>query len=221
MKTARPRRRPAGTDLVEAKKLAFLVRSLHVTGHNPATSGNYSFRSSVFPQHAYISQSGVDKSAFAASHLIPVDVATGEIAAPARAENVRISDEAPVHLQVYRSTSARCVLHSHLLDAVLFADLFPGQKEVAISGLELLKGFRGIKSHEASVPVPLFENTQDMSDLAVRLGRVLEGGPEVYGFILRRHGLYVWGQSVSEAKRHLEVFEYVFKYHLRTRGNSL
>jgi methylthioribulose-1-phosphate dehydratase len=221
LKKSRLRLRLAGPDLVEAKTLATLVRSLSAAGHSPATSGNYSFRSSVFPDRAYISQSGVDKSAFAAAHLIPVVVATGEVVSGPRAEKIKISDEAPVHLQAYRSTSARCVLHSHLLEALLFADLFPGQKEVSISGLELLKGFRGIKSHEASVPVPLFENTQDMSDLAARLGRVLERGPSIYGFILRRHGLYVWGESVAEAKRHLEVLEYVFKYQLRSRGNSL
>jgi methylthioribulose-1-phosphate dehydratase len=41
--------------------------------------------------------------------------------------------------------------------------------------------------------------------------------PHCYGILLAGHGIYVWGKSIEEAKRHLEVFEYVFKYYLGKR----
>jgi methylthioribulose-1-phosphate dehydratase len=208
----------AATDLVEAKKLAALVRALNQTGHSPATSGNYSLRSSAHPGYALVSESGIDKGLFTEKNLLPVSVAAGGYHPAFRAGGRKPSDEAAVHLQAYRSTSANCVLHSHCLDSLLFADLFPTRKRVEVSGLELLKGFRGIKTHEATVSIPCFDNTQDMRELSGRLAAALNGESEIHGFLLRRHGLYAWGQSVTEAKRHLEVFEYLFKYHLRSRG---
>jgi len=207
---------PSGKDRAEAKKLAALVRALNQAGHNPATSGNYSLRSAALPGCALVSESGIDKSLFTEKNLLPLDVATGKPHPSARGR--KPSDEAAVHLQAYRSTSAGCVLHSHFLEALLFADLFPGRASVEVSGLELLKGFRGVKTHEASVSIPCFENTQDMDDLSVRIGAALKGKDGVHGILLRRHGLYVWGRDVAEAKRHLEVFEYLFKYHLRSKG---
>jgi methylthioribulose-1-phosphate dehydratase len=30
------------------------------------------------------------------------------------------------------------------------------------------------------------------------------------GFLIRGHGLYAWGRDVSEARRHIEGFEFLF-----------
>jgi methylthioribulose-1-phosphate dehydratase len=32
-----------------------------------------------------------------------------------------------------------------------------------------------------------------------------------HGFLLRRHGLYAWGKDLDEARRHLEIFEFLFE----------
>jgi len=32
-----------------------------------------------------------------------------------------------------------------------------------------------------------------------------------HGVLLSRHGLYTWGQSVAEARRHLEALEFLFE----------
>jgi methylthioribulose-1-phosphate dehydratase len=40
---------------------------------------------------------------------------------------------------------------------------------------------------------------------------VIRDNPEIHGIYLRRHGLYTWGETVSEAKRHIEIFEFLFE----------
>jgi len=39
-----------------------------------------------------------------------------------------------------------------------------------------------------------------------------------HGFLLRGHGLYTWGRDVTEAKRHVEVLEFLLEVTGRKRG---
>jgi methylthioribulose-1-phosphate dehydratase len=202
-------------DLKEMEKLATLVRTLNTLGHNPATSGNYSLRSETEVDTALISESGIDKGRFEAHNFIPLNFKTRQ--KNTDFSNRKSSDETDIHLAIYEVTQANCVLHSHMLDALLFADLFPDQDFAVIKGLELLKGFKGITTHDLEVSIPCFENTQDIRGLSEKIKPAILSQPHNYGILLRGHGLYAWGESVDGAKRHLEVFEYIFKYYLNSR----
>ena len=35
--------------------------------------------------------------------------------------------------------------------------------------------------------------------------------PLQYGYLIRRHGLYTWGRDLAEARRHVEIFEFLFE----------
>lgn len=205
-------------DLVEAEKLATLVRALNQAGHNPATSGNYSLRSKTLPGVSLISESGVDKSLFTEKNFLLVDQQTGELVGKFKNSGRKSSDETAIHLTIYRATDAGCILHSHMLEALLFADLFPGQEILSLENLELLKGFKGVRSHETRVLLPSFANSQDIQGLANKAEPLLKE-LVCFGLLLRGHGLYVWGETVNDAKRHLEVFEYIFKYYIATSRN--
>jgi methylthioribulose-1-phosphate dehydratase len=203
-------------DHEEMKKLAGLVRVMNSLGHNPATSGNYSLRSKTTPEIALVSESGIDKSKFSEDNFLPIYYSTREMHEKYKSTGRKSSDETDIHLTIYQITKANCVLHSHILDSILFADLFPGKKFATISNLELLKGFKGVKTHELEINIPLFDNTQDIRSLAETIKPAILSQPDSYGLLLRGHGVYVWGDSVEEAKRHLEVFEYIFKYYLNS-----
>lgn len=205
-------------DLKESRKLSALVRTLNSSGHNPATSGNYSLRSLTMPGYSLVSESGIDKSLFSEENLLLVNIENKQQHESIKAFGKKSSDETALHLAIYRSTNANCVLHSHLLEGLLFAELFPNESLIKMAGLELLKGFKGIKTHETEVLLPTFPNTQDIDGLALEVMPVLERTPNVFGLMLRHHGLYVWGETVEEAKRHLEVFEYIFKFYLYSAG---
>ena len=77
----------------------------------------------------------------------------------------------------------------------------------------MLKGLAGITTHETTVRVPIFANTQDIPSLAIQveewLRRPAESVPP--GFLIAGHGLYAWGENLAAARRHIEVFEFLFE----------
>jgi methylthioribulose-1-phosphate dehydratase len=82
---------------------------------------------------------------------------------------------------------------------------------VPLEGYEILKGLSGVTTHTHLERVPLLKNTQDYSVLSRELREALENYPDAHGVLLSRHGLYTWGQSVAEARRHLEALEFLFE----------
>ena len=204
-------------DHEEMKKLAGLVRTMNSLGHNPATSGNYSLRSKTAPEMAFVSESGIDKARFTEDNFIPLYIQSKDMHPEYLESGRKSSDETDIHLSLYQITNANCILHSHILDSLLFADLFAGKSFATIEGLELLKGFKGIKTHDLKINIPCFDNTQDIASLSEKIKPAILSQENNYGLLLRGHGIYVWGDSVEEAKRHLEVFEYIFKYYLNSR----
>lgn len=204
-------------DYEEMKKLAALVREMNSFGHNPATSGNYSLRSKTSPGIALVSESGIDKSKFTENNFLPIFYETRQMHPDYVSSGRKSSDETDIHLSLYQITNANCVLHSHHIDSLLFADLFAGKPYATIEGLELLKGFKGVNTHDLKINIPCFENTQDIAGLAEQIKPAILSQKYNYGLLLRGHGIYVWGESVEEAKRHLEVFQYIFKYYLNSK----
>jgi methylthioribulose-1-phosphate dehydratase len=87
----------------------------------------------------------------------------------------------------------------------------------------MLKGLEGIATHDTHADVPIFANTQDMTELAARIRSAFApldwtaGRPPCHGFLLSRHGLYTWGRDLAEARRHVEIFEFLFECVARER----
>jgi methylthioribulose-1-phosphate dehydratase len=82
---------------------------------------------------------------------------------------------------------------------------------VAIEGYEMLKGLHGVNTHEHREWVPIIENSQDMLALADSIGDTLQKHKNAHGFLLRRHGLYSWGSDLAQAKRHIEILEFLLE----------
>lgn len=201
----------------ELNKLSILIQDLNSKGHNPATSGNYSLRSPDDQNIIYISQSGVDKKNFSSNHFMPIDLHTQKLILNAGEVARKPSDETAVHLAIYQKTQANCILHTHMLSVLHFSDLFLNERFAIVENLEMLKALSGIKTHQAQFHIPCFDNTQMMDQLALQITDLL-GRPGLYwAILLRHHGLYVWGKSIDEAKRHLEAFEYVMNYYVNKK----
>jgi methylthioribulose-1-phosphate dehydratase len=188
-----------------------LTQAIHVffqRGWAPATSSNYSFRDGKETSHFHISESGIDKGAFESRHFLTVDM-NGR---PLSGETRKPSAETLLHCAVYRNfPRARCVLHTHSALNTVLSQRYLSQGALRFSGLEILKGFAGIRTHEAEVAIPVFANSQNMEALAAEVENYFLADPRVKAFLLAGHGMYTWGESVIEAKRHVEVVEFLLE----------
>jgi methylthioribulose-1-phosphate dehydratase len=81
--------------------------------------------------------------------------------------------------------------------------------EIKFSGWEILKGLTGIDTHFAEVALPVVSNNQDMKGILAEMEQHWPLKP--HGFLIAGHGLYSWGKTVAEAKRHIETFEFLFE----------
>jgi methylthioribulose-1-phosphate dehydratase len=87
---------------------------------------------------------------------------------------------------------------------------------VYIENYEMLKGLSGVRTHEHREWLPIIENTQRWSDATPQIEEMLRSRPDIHGFLIERHGLYTWGESIAEAKRHVEILEFLLEVLGRT-----
>ena len=192
--------------------LAEVAKGFHARGWLLGTSGNLSVVVQREPLRLAMSPSGVDKGELTAEQVLSID------------ENARIvsdhdgkpSDESLLHIRIVKERGAGAVLHTHSIWNTILSDLYGPQGGVTIEGYEMLKGLQGVRTHEHREWLPIIENSQDMPVLADRVGKTLNEHKNAHGFLLRRHGLYSWGDTLAQAKRHIEIFEFL----LETMGRT-
>jgi methylthioribulose-1-phosphate dehydratase len=195
-----------GFDRTLSEGLARLGREFSARGWVLGTSGNFSAVVGREPLRVAITSSSIDKSALAAEHILEVD-GDGKVLQG----RGRPSAETMLHLAVVRLRGAGAVLHTHSVWSNILSDAHFGEGGLTIEGYEMLKGLDGIATHEHSEWLPIIENSQDMKALANSVETVLNRHPESHGFLLRRHGLYTWGRDIAEAKRHVEILEFLLE----------
>lgn len=195
-----------------AAGLIALIQTIHRHGWAPGTGGNFSQLLSRSPFRLLITASGVDKGAVTERQLLEVD----EHGKPLDS-SLKPSAETLLHLAVLHNTDAQVVLHTHSIWNTL-ASLASGggpSRRFELSGLEMLKGLRGVTTHEHVERIPILPNSQDMQQLRLELEHLLHAEPHLHAVLICGHGLYTWGRDLAEAQRHLEVLEFLFEVALR------
>ncbi len=191
---------------LEAEALCATARWCYAQGWAPATSGNFSVRDTA-TDRMLISPSGLDKGLMSTADLLETDL-DGRVVNSAR----RPSAETAFHVVIYRlRPEANAILHVHSIWNTLVSARFEELGYVPLEGYELLKGLAGVVSHEHRELVPVLENSQNYGDLSQKIAESLRVFGEAHGLLLSRHGLYTWGNSVAEARRHLEALEFLFE----------
>lgn len=189
-----------------AASLARLGPDFHSRGWVLGTSGNFSAIISREPLRLAITSSGVDKGTLAAEHILEIDGEGNVVDGSGRS-----SAETLLHLAVVRLRGAGAVLHTHSVWSNILSDAYFSEGGFSIEGYEMLKGLDGVTTHEHSEWLPIIENSQDMKSLAAKVEATLNEHPQAHGFLLRRHGLYTWGRDIAEAKRHIEIIEFLLE----------
>ena len=188
------------------ESLIELGHGFYSRGWALGTSGNLSAVVGRDPLRLALTVSGVDKGKLTPDQLVLIDEGQNVIHGTGRP-----SAEARLHLTVARLKDAGAVLHTHSIWSSIVSELDGRQSGLTIEGYEMLKGLEGIESHNHREWLPILENSQDYEALAGNVERVLSDHPESHGFLLRRHGLYTWGQGLPEAKRHVEILEFLLE----------
>ena len=70
------------------------------------------------------------------------------------------------------------------------------------------KALPGFTTHESTLTIPIFANSQDTAALAEEIECSLLEEP-LPGYLIAGHGLYAWGDSVPAACRHGEALDFL------------
>lgn len=189
-----------------ARLIAELGEDFYRRGWVLGTSGNFSVVTNHEPLLLAITASGADKGALTPDHILYID-SNGDL----KRGSGKPSDETRLHLAVVRERGAGAVLHTHSVWSTLLSDAFAKDGQLIVEGFEMLKGLAGVTTHEHQESLPIIENSQDMKALAGAFEEVLKRYPDCHGVLLRRHGLYTWGRDLSEARRHVEILEFLLE----------
>jgi len=195
-----------------AAQLAEIGRDCYARGWALGTSGNFSAVVNRDPLRLAITTSGVNKGTLSAGEVVEIDQHGRVVAGSGRP-----SAEASLHLAIARGRGAGAVLHTHSIWSTILSDAAT-EDGLALEGYEMLKGLDGVGTHEHREWLPMLDNTQDWAAAVPQVEAILTEHPQAHGFLIRRHGLYTWGRDLAEARRHVEILEFLFEVMGRKRG---
>ncbi|XP_046384235.1 methylthioribulose-1-phosphate dehydratase [Ischnura elegans] len=176
-------------------------------------------------EHIYIAPSGVQKERLAPDDLFVQDITGHDLELPPPHKKLKKSQCTPLFMCAYTARNAGAVIHSHSKSAVMATMLYPG-KEFKVSHLEMIKGIKNPKlgrnyRYDEELVVPIIENTPWEEDLKDRMAKTIEEYPATCAILVRRHGVYVWGDTWQQAKTMAECYDYLFDLAVQLKSHGL
>jgi methylthioribulose-1-phosphate dehydratase len=168
-----------------------------------------------------LAPTGVLKERVRPGEFFVVDPQDGHVIRPADDPSLRPSECNAIFGLTHRKRAAWSVVHSHALTAVLAADLVANRGDhLEIRDLEMLKGIPGVGNQDVH-RVPVIRNTPREAELVEQLTAVFEDPrfATACAVLVRDHGAYIWGDGVWDAKRHTEVYHFLFEATVARRGH--
>ena len=198
-----------------ARQLAETGEYFHRRGWALGPGGNFSVLLARKPMRLCIT-SGGEKASLDETSFLEIDDDAEILQGFGRP-----SDEKHIHLTIYRHRPrARCILFSRSVAGTILSDSLFVDGAVVLKGYEVLKGLPGVETHEHAETVPIVENSQDRLALSHVIENVIRENRAAPAVLIRRHGLYTWGQTVEEAKKNVEIFEFLFEVTEKMRSNN-
>ena len=188
----------------------------HRRGWSLGTSSNYSIVLSRDPLDLLVTASGKDKGKLGPADFVRVD-GHGQ---PVFEGQPKSSAETLLHVVLAQQPDVGAVLHTHSVWGTLLSESHFSDGGFVIEDYEMLKGLEGVKTHRHREWVEIFDNTQDIPELSDKVATqwVDADRPLQHGFLIRQHGLYTWGLDLFAARRHVEIFEFLFECLVRKRS---
>ena len=188
-------------------ELAETGREFYRRGWARGASGNFSILLARKPLRLCITAAGNEKGTLDETNFLELDDDAEILQGFGRP-----SDETMLHLSIYRlRPRARCILYSQTVWGSILSDKHYVDGSIVMQGHEVLKGLVGVDTHEQTERIPIVENSSDQIALSHVIENVLLENTLIHGIYIRRHGLYAWGETVEEARRNIEIFEFLFE----------
>jgi methylthioribulose-1-phosphate dehydratase len=199
--------------------LVELLREFHGRGWVSGTGGGIC--GPADQDGLLLAPTGVLKERVRPEEFFVVDPQDGHVIRSPADERLRPSECNAIFGLTHRKRAAWSVVHSHALTAVLAADLVASRRDhLEIRDLEMLKGIPGVGNRDVHL-VPVIRNTPRESELVEQLTAVFEDPrfATACAVLVRDHGAYIWGDGVWDAKRHTEVYHFLFEATVARRGH--
>lgn len=192
-------------------RLAEVGREFYERGWKLATGGNLSALAEGGV--AVVTASGGHKGRLTYYDFVEVRVADGSRVC---STDRKPSAETIVHLALYRTTTARAVVHVHSPYVTLLSRTLEAEGLVRFEGWEFVKAL-GFWEEGAVVEVPIVPNLHALPALGDAVARAAGSAPAV---LVSGHGVYAWGDSIEAAQRHAEATEFMcqMEWELARRG---
>ncbi|KAL9102610.1 MAG: hypothetical protein Q9163_002254 [Psora crenata] len=197
-----------------ANHICTLCRGFYALGWVTGTGGGTSIRRGP---HIYIAPSGVQKELIQPRDIFILDYASRTYIRKPPVH--KPSACTPLFLAAF-DRGAGCCIHTHSQAAVLVTLLverdaamagkldtqrcFEIEKMEQIKGIPKGRGKEGMLGYYDRLKVPIIDNTPHEEDLTSSLEAAMENYPDTYAVLVRRHGVYVWGDDVQKAKTQAE-----------------
>lgn len=188
-----------------------LCRQFYHLGWVTGTGGGISIK---HEDKIYIAPSGVQKERISPDDMFVQDINGKDLELPPDEKKLKKSQCTPLFMCAYLRRNAGAVIHTHSKVALMVTLLWPG-KEFKVTHLEMIKGIRNQKlgkayRYDEELVVPIIENTPFEEDLKEELDKAINDYPETCAVLVRRHGIYVWGDTWQQAKTMTECYDYLF-----------
>ncbi|CAG9862892.1 unnamed protein product [Phyllotreta striolata] len=188
-----------------------LCRQFYNLGWVTGTGGGISIK---HEDQIYIAPSAVQKERILPEDMFVQTIDNEDIEVPPPGKKLKKSQCTPLFMCAYTMRNAGAVIHTHSKAAVLATLIFPGN-EFECSHLEMIKGIRNQETgvnfrYDEKLVVPIIENTPFEEDLKESLAEAIKKYPHTCAVLVRRHGVYVWGDTWQQAKTMTECYDYLF-----------
>ncbi|WVR03923.1 methylthioribulose-1-phosphate dehydratase [Kwoniella sp. DSM 27419] len=206
-----------------ANLICDLCREFYKLGWVTGTGGGISIRHG---EHVYLAPSGVQKERIKPEHIFVLPFAQSSVPKPgSQRDFIRIPSKkglkesacTPLFWNAFTMREAGACIHTHSQHAVMLTLLLPRDTETfKISHQEMIKGVRlgGVGKTLRffdTLEIPIIENTADEEDLTEGMAAAMAKYPDAPAILVRRHGVYIWGNTWEQAKTQAECLDYLFE----------
>ncbi|VEU21710.1 DEKNAAC102506 [Brettanomyces naardenensis] len=200
-----------------ANLICELCRNFYENGWVTGTGGGISIRDRE-RELLYLAPSGVQKERIIPKNIFVMDFKNK--AYIRKPENLKPSACTPLFIAAYGIRNAGACIHTHSQSAVLCTLLF--DKVFEISSIEQIKAIPKVTEpgnlwYSDKLVIPIIENTEKEEQLESTLREAIEKYPGTTAVLVRRHGIYVWGETVWKAKVYNEAIDYLLELAIKMR----